>query len=147
FADVGAMAEANHIERITNRLIIDELENDRPVLYCNQHHAMVVVDFNYLFGPGGSIIPQQVGVLDPWPYSAPYHALTYPEIAASTLGTGGQMTFLAAVNVAASSGPHSADTTLQSKDLNFSGPSSPQRPDLNFSDKTRTSPDLNFSRP
>lgn len=89
----------NGVAGITNDFIINELTNDRPVLYCNTHHAMVIVDFNYVTGPGGTIIPQQVGVLDPFPFSPAYHPLTPPEMFGVTMAPGGQMTFLAAVHV------------------------------------------------
>jgi hypothetical protein len=90
---------SNGIVAITNAFIINELANDRPILYCNTHHAMVIVDFNYVTGPGGVIVPQQVGVLDPWPTSPPYHALTVPEMYGVTMAPGGQMTYLAAVQI------------------------------------------------
>jgi hypothetical protein len=89
----------NGVVAITNAFIINELANDRPILYCNTHHAMVIVDFNYVVGPGGVIIPQQVGVLDPWPTNPPYHPLTPAEMYGVTMAPGGQMTYLAAVQV------------------------------------------------
>lgn len=90
---------ANGIIQINNAFIINELANNRPVFYANTHHAMVIVDFNYILGPGGVIVPQQVGVLDPWPYNPAYHPLTPPEMVGETTQPGGQMTFLAAVNI------------------------------------------------
>jgi hypothetical protein len=94
---ISAYDPSNGINNITNPFIINELANDRPLLYCNTHHAMVVVDFNYVLGPGGVIVPQQVGVLDPFPGSPGYHPLSPAEMVPSILG--GQMTFLAAVQV------------------------------------------------
>ncbi len=84
------------IMAISNNFIINELANDRPVLYCNTHHAMVIVDFNYVMSPMGPA-PQQVGVLDPWPGSPDYHPLSQPEMYGINMAPGGQMTFLAAV--------------------------------------------------
>jgi hypothetical protein len=88
----------NGVNDITNTFIINELINNRPVLYCNTHHAMVIVDFDYVMGPAGPT-PQSVGVLDPFPTSQAYHPLTLPELFGITMAPGGQMTFLAAVEV------------------------------------------------
>ena len=96
---VGAYDPMNGIAAINNQFIINELVNDRPLLYCNTHHAMVVVDFNYAVAPNGMIVPQQVGVLDPWPMSPAFHPLTLPEMTGATVMPGGEMTFLAAVHV------------------------------------------------
>ena len=84
------------INQITNAFIINELSNDRPLMYCNTHHAMVVVSVGFFQTPMGPNV-QEVGVLDPFPTSGGYHLLNPGEITASMLG--GQMTYLAAVHV------------------------------------------------
>ncbi|MGZ5786365.1 MAG: hypothetical protein ACXWJM_10630 [Ramlibacter sp.] len=86
----------NGVHNLTNGFIVDQLTNDAPLLYCNQHHAMVLVAMDYLDTPYGPA-PQRGGVLDPWPYSSGFHALTTQEMYMAHLG--GQMTFLAAVSV------------------------------------------------
>jgi len=84
------------INQITNTFIIDELRNDRPLLYCNTHHAMVVVSVGFFQTPMGPNV-QEVGVLDPWPTSGGYHLLSPAEMVPSAIG--GQMTYLAAVHI------------------------------------------------
>lgn len=92
----AAYDPANNINLIDNNFIINELSNNKPLLYCNSHHAMVLVSmeyFNSLQGP----LPQVCGVFDPWPNSPGYHMLSPPEMV--PVHHGGQMTFLAAVSV------------------------------------------------
>ncbi|MDQ2843780.1 MAG: C39 family peptidase [Acidobacteriota bacterium] len=89
---ISAYDPANGLNTLNNQQIIQEITNNRPMLYCNTHHAMVVVGVRY--SPSSV---QMVGVTDPWPYSPPYHPLSGPEMAPSIRG--GQMTFLAAVSV------------------------------------------------
>lgn len=93
----AAYDPANGIANLNNRMIIDELSNDRPLLYCNQHHAMVLVVADYLDTPSG---PNMLGgaVLDPWPLSPEWHYLSAREF--TPIQWGGEMTFLAAVDVA-----------------------------------------------
>lgn len=86
----------NGISNLTNGFIINELTNDYPLLYCNQHHAMVLVAMDYWDTPYGPN-PQAGGVLDPWPYSPGFHPLTTAEMRPAHAG--GEMTFLAAVRV------------------------------------------------
>lgn len=86
----------NGVLAINNAIIANELQQDRPLLYANTHHAMVVAEVDYLATPMGPNV-QAVGVLDPWPYSPPFHPLTPPEMIPAHMG--GQMTFLAAVDV------------------------------------------------
>jgi hypothetical protein len=87
----------NNIRLINNAFIINELLNDRPLLYANMHHAMVVVEADYFDTPYGPNL-QSVGVLDPWPYNPPFHPLTVPETTAIDQ-PGGQMSFLASVRI------------------------------------------------
>jgi hypothetical protein len=75
---VAAYDHAAGHKAITNSFIIDELMNDRPLLYANTHHAMVVVAAEYFATPSGPNI-QNVGVIDPWPGSPDFHPLSPPE--------------------------------------------------------------------
>jgi hypothetical protein len=94
---VAAYDPANNINAINNAIIVNELANDHPLLYCNTSHAMVNYAVDYIptqFGPN----VQAVGVVDPWPYSPRLHPLSPAEMRASVF-PGGQMTFLASVRV------------------------------------------------
>jgi hypothetical protein len=90
----AAFDPSNGIYALNNQVIVDELSNNRPLLYCNTHHAMVLVSADFYQTPMGPNIIS-CGVLDPWPYSPAYHPLSTAEI--FPVNTGGQMTFLAAV--------------------------------------------------
>lgn len=90
---VAAFDPANNILAINNAIIINELQNDHPILYCNTHHAMVIYAADYIPTPMGPNIVA-VGVVDPWPYSPRMHLLSQPELFPVPYG---QMTFLATV--------------------------------------------------
>jgi hypothetical protein len=94
---VAAYDSANGINAINNFFILSELSNNRPLLYANSHHAMVVVGVKYIATPAGPDV-REVSVLDPWPYSPGIHPLQFSEIIPNIL-VGGQMSFLAAVHV------------------------------------------------
>jgi hypothetical protein len=81
---------------INNAIIVNELLNQRPLLYCNKQHAMVIVAADYRPGPYGPII-DGIGVMDPWPPSPRLHPLSPQEMIPAHLG--GQMSFLGAVSV------------------------------------------------
>jgi hypothetical protein len=81
---------------INNAIIINELLHQRPLLYCNTHHAMVITAADYRPNPAGPSI-DGIGVVDPWPPSPRLHPLSPPELIPAHLG--GQMTFLAAIRV------------------------------------------------
>lgn len=87
---------ANGIVSINNSIIVDELRNDKLLLYANSHHAMVVMAVEYYDTPVGPNI-QSVGVLDPWPLGPSFHPLSPLEMVPVHLG--GQMTFLATVRI------------------------------------------------
>ncbi|MDT8701171.1 papain-like cysteine protease family protein [Kluyvera ascorbata] len=91
---VAAYDIFNNILAINNNIIINELANDRPLLYANRSHAMVVVSVDYFMTPMGPDV-RAVGVLDPWPESPKYHLLNVQEMRPAHMG--GDMTFLAAV--------------------------------------------------
>lgn len=93
---VAAYDFGDGINAINNQNIVDELGNDSPLLYGNQHHAMVVSQVDYFATPMGPNV-QQVSVFDPWPYSPAFHPLSQPEMVPAHMG--GQMNFLAAVQV------------------------------------------------
>jgi hypothetical protein len=92
----SAYDAANGINMISNAFILNELANNRPLLYANTHHAMVVVGVKYFPTPAGPNVVE-VEVLDPWPWSPAVHTLSPPKMVRSMVG--GQMTFLAAVGV------------------------------------------------
>lgn len=82
---------------IDNGFIIEQLSDDKPILYCNTHHAMLNVLVEYAEYPNGAVQVGAAGVLDPWPASAGFRRIGGPEIAPAHLG--GQMTYLAAVEI------------------------------------------------
>jgi hypothetical protein len=88
--------QLNGIVNINNTFIINELTQNRPLLYANTHHCMVIVEADYFETPMGPNITD-VLVLDPWPYNPSLHPLTPPELL--PLFQGGQMMYLAAVRV------------------------------------------------
>ena len=92
---VGAYDPGNGINTLNNVQILNEIGTNRPMLYCNTHHAMVIHGLRYIAGPMPNI--REVAVTDPWPASPAYHPLSGPEMVPSLMG--GQMTFLAAVRV------------------------------------------------
>jgi hypothetical protein len=79
-----------------NTFIVNELMNNRMLLYANTHHCMALVEVDYIMTPMGPNIINAV-VLDPWPLSAPEHPLTGPDLGA--VFAGGQMMYLAAVEI------------------------------------------------
>lgn len=91
---VAAYDYFNNINAINNMILINELIYDRPLLYANKSHAMVVVSIDYFMTPMGPDV-KAVGVLDPWPASPGYHLLNPQEMVPVHMG--GDMTFLAAV--------------------------------------------------
>jgi len=81
---------------ITDAFIVNELANNRPILYCNQSHAMVLVSCDYLPTPGQPTI-LGAGVLDPFPSSPAFHPLSPNEL--RPVYNGGVMTYLASVSI------------------------------------------------
>ncbi|MGB7801315.1 hypothetical protein [Buttiauxella sp.] len=92
---VAAYDIFNGILAINNSVLVNELANDRPLLYANKSHAMVIVSVDYIATPMGPDV-KAVGVLDPWPASPAFHYLSPKEIYPAHMG--GDMTFLAAVH-------------------------------------------------
>ena len=84
------------INTFDNQLIVNTLNSNNPLLYCNTHHAMVVYSVDYIPTAGEPNIVA-VNVVDPWPFSQPTHPLSAAEMVPANLG--GEMTFLASVRV------------------------------------------------
>src|SRR5471030_126238 len=92
----AAYDPTNHIVAIDNDVVIEELSNNRPLLICNTHHAMVLTVVDYLETPMGNSV-KAGAVLDPWPLSPKWHYLDPVEF--TPIHLGGQMMFLATVDV------------------------------------------------
>ncbi len=71
----------NGVNNLNNAYIVSELSNDRPLLYCNSHHAMLLVAVDFMQTPKGPNIVA-AGVIDPWWQSPGFHALTPVELPA-----------------------------------------------------------------
>ena len=84
------------VNQISNAFIVEEVANNRPLLYCNTHHAMVIVSVVYQRSAYGVSV-EEVGVLDPWPTSGGYRTLNRMEMTSRELR--GHMTYLAAVHI------------------------------------------------
>ena len=92
---------ANGKVQTDNAIILTELQQNRPLLYANNHHCMVVVEATYILTAMGPNVTG-VSVLDPWPptlppYQPSYHPLIPPDGVASIRG--GIMMYLAAVRL------------------------------------------------
>ena len=88
---------ASGVMSINHALIVELLTDNKPVLYANTHHAMVIVSADYVEGPSGPNVVS-IGVLDPWPANPGYRPLTPAEMV--PVHQGGQMAFLASVEIA-----------------------------------------------
>lgn len=87
----------NGVYAINNPIIINELQSNRPLLYCNTHHAMVMCSLTVGATPFGPQVVE-IDAVDPWPPSYGIHPLSLPE-GVPARPNGGQMTFLAAVEI------------------------------------------------
>jgi hypothetical protein len=92
----AAYDPSNGINALNNYMMINELSNDRPLLICNTHHAMVLSVIDYVEN-AYNLQVQGGAVLDPWPYSPKWHYLPPAEFTPVT--EGGQMLFVASVEV------------------------------------------------
>jgi hypothetical protein len=92
----AAFDPQNGIYNLTNAMIVNELSSNRPLLYCNKHHAMVLYEVTYT---GSALNPtiRAARVVDPWPFTERTHRLTDAEM--YMINVGGDMTFLAATRV------------------------------------------------
>ena len=93
---VAAYDVTRRVSAINNQIIVRELASNRPLLYGNRDHAMVVGQADYIDTPAGPDITS-VTVFDPWPFDPPVRRLSPGEMIPAHLG--GEMTFLAAVHV------------------------------------------------
>lgn len=77
---------------LNNLQIISALRNEKPLLFCNRSHAMVLTALTYAQTPAGPVV-LNLGFFDPWPgrgLRGPDHPSEGMPIQA-----GGQMTYLA----------------------------------------------------
>jgi hypothetical protein len=58
--------------RIDNEDLLDSLDQDKPILFCNSHHAMILTALEYFDTPMGPNIVKG-WVMDPWPTSGGLH--------------------------------------------------------------------------
>jgi hypothetical protein len=93
---VAAYDAYSSVLGINNAIIVNELKADRPLLVCNQSHAMVLVAVDYVDTPMGPNIGNAY-VMDPFPGFPDIHPLTAMEIIPAHMG--GQMTYLASVHI------------------------------------------------
>jgi len=82
----------NGVNAINNVIIANNLAGNRPLVMCNTHHCMVITEMTYTQAQVLSI-----GVFDPWPAGPEAHDL--PAAEAMPITMGGQLTFVAAVEV------------------------------------------------
>lgn len=76
---IAAYDAMNGVNLINNAVITSEISQNRPLLYCNTHHAMVQATVDYFAAPSGPNV-YAVGVLDPWPSNPSFHPLSPPEM-------------------------------------------------------------------
>jgi hypothetical protein len=88
--------QQNNILALNHTFIVDELTQDRLMLYANTHHCMVVVEAYYFPATTGPNVVS-IGVLDPWSGGPEFRLLTAPELVPASKG--GQLTYLAAVRI------------------------------------------------
>ena len=91
----GAYDAGAGVYNLTNAKIVSELDAERPLLYGNYHHAMVLTAVQYYKTIDGPYIVA-AGVFDPWPGSGA-HPLTQAELVAAHVG--GEMMFLATATI------------------------------------------------
>jgi hypothetical protein len=96
----GLYDPLNGVNALDNDDLVSEMKADKPVLYCNTHHAMVMVGMDYRRDAFGNLVAvDQVHIADPMPGAAGngFHVLSIPEMVPAPLG--GQLTYLASVDV------------------------------------------------
>jgi hypothetical protein len=91
---VAAFDAQAGVYAINNQTIIQQLDSDQPMIFCNQHHAMVLTAIDYRPTSMGPYV-MGLGVVDPWPGMGA-HALSPAE---SVMAPAGQCMFLAAVEI------------------------------------------------
>jgi hypothetical protein len=75
----GVFDAAAGVAQMNNNVIINELINQRPLIYCNITHCMVVVGIKYTPTPGGPNV-REVDVMDPWPPNPRFRTLSAAEM-------------------------------------------------------------------
>jgi hypothetical protein len=88
------------LDNLTNEQIIDDLRNDKPLLYAARTHAMVLARADYFPTPNGPDI-RQGHVVDPYPGVAPppYYARFLAQDELRPPNRGGSLRYLASVRV------------------------------------------------
>ncbi len=84
------------IDTLTSAFILDELLQDRMLLYASTRHCVAVSGAYYFETPAGPKIVSVI-VMDPWPGGPDERFLTEAEMRPAFLG--GEMTYLAAVRI------------------------------------------------
>ncbi len=84
------------VDNLTSGVIIDELSQDRMLLYANTRHCMAVAGAFFVETPAGPKILKVI-VMDPWPSGPDERLLSDAEMRPAFMG--GEMTYLAAVRI------------------------------------------------
>jgi hypothetical protein len=93
----GLYDPLNGISDMDNDDIVSAMKHDKPLLYCNTTHAMVVIGLDYRKLASGELLAvDQVHVADPYPGKG-FHVLSPAEMV--PLQHGGAMTYLASVDI------------------------------------------------
>jgi hypothetical protein len=93
----GLFDPLNGVAAMDNDDLVSELQNDKPMLYCNRGHAMVIVGIDYRKDMAGNLIAvDRVRVADPYPGQG-YHLLSPAEMV--PIAFGGALTYVASVDV------------------------------------------------
>jgi hypothetical protein len=94
----GLYDPLNGVLEMDNDDLVSEMQNDKPVLYCNKTHAMVIIGLDYRKDRAGNLIAvDQVQMADPYPGMG-YHVLSRPEMV--PFQQGGQLSYVASVDIA-----------------------------------------------
>lgn len=76
---------------------VSQLKDQKPLLYCNRSHAMVVIGIDYRRNGAGDLLAvDQVHVADPFP-GLGFHVLSAKEMV--PMEHGGDLTYLASIDV------------------------------------------------
>jgi hypothetical protein len=94
---VAAYDAAMNYIQLDNRFIVNELVSERPLLFGNMTHAMVLTAVTTWTSATGEVMLQNMGFMDPWPGRGLRGLDSYDEGVAQHLG--GKMTFLASPQV------------------------------------------------
>ena len=99
----GLFDPMNGIVNMNNAGLLATLQADKPLLYCNASHCMVIVEMDVRMGMYGNLIAiDRVVVADPFGNNG-FHPLSMPEMMPKGLPPAdmpwGQLTYLASVDV------------------------------------------------